>query len=309
MESRAKYILSQKNNLTAEEKTWVIPKKNYETLENCSLELERLFEHRYERLIINREKIVSFLKEDAYFIEAFRDETDFLHTSLWVIDHFHCGVAGFDHIFWNMAGMYLIHGVDSCRVEHFFDPYTNEFDPFLDPLPPELFHHLDTAGNLQSSRDSFDRSDPVSAQWNFYNGVRSPRAEQRERFQILYNQLEYSDFEFDIDEDDPDLINVSYEIRNWDDIENDVLFANLEQIKSPAGRPKDSANNDQFSLMYAKTFMTRYFGEVAGKVPSRRSCIKKVADFLDIPEHNREAFHKRIDRKLKRKMTMRNLGQ
>lgn len=303
MDFRAQAYLDQSNSLTEEQKKWVIPSDVYASLENCSLELEELFEFRYGRILANLPEIKDFAEDDPYFKRAFEEERQFLHVSLWVIDHFHVGVLGFDHIFWHMAGKYLLCGIDNCTVENFFDPDTDRFDPDLHPLPPNVFHYLDASGNVLSSKDEFDRSDTTSMQWNFYRGLRSPRAEQRDRFRALFESLESSDFSFDEDDLEP------YDFRQWDDPENDVILASLEEVKPTGGRPSNSAQDDRYAVMYSKIFLTRYFGDMPGKIPSRRSCIRKVAEYFDIEDHNLEAFHKRIDRKLKRKMAFRNLGQ
>ena len=309
MDIRAENISNRAASLTEDEKSWTIPEKYYEALENCSLQLEDLFEHRYERIVLNNRQITNYLRDFSYFVEAFECEVQFLHMSLWAIDHFHVGVRGFNHVFWHMAGKYLLFGVDRSSIEHFFDPDTNEFAPDQYPFPPMQFHSIDQSGNLHSSKDKFDRSNPSSAQWNFYNGLRSPRAEQRDRFQALYHRLESNTDWFengnlengdDWSEDD---------FRSWDDLENEPVLASLEEVKATAGRPSKSSQDDRYAVMYAKVLMTRYYGDDKGKVPSRRSCVLKVAVFLEIPEHNLIAFHKRIDRKLKRKMAMRNLEQ
>lgn len=303
MDYRAQDYLNQSNSLTEEQKKFVIPNEVWASLENCSLELEELFEFRYGRLLADMPEIREYVKDDPYFQKAFKEEHDFLHVSLWVIDHFHVGVQGFDYIFWHMASKYLMFGIDNSLVEHFFDPDTNRFDPELHPIPPLQFHYLDTAGNIFSSKDEFDRSDPSSMQWNFYKGLRSPRAEQRDRFRALYERLDHTDFSFE--EDDPE----SYDFRHWDDPENEPVLASLEEVKAAGGRPTNSSQDDRYAVMYSKILLTRYFGEVLGKIPSRRSCIRKVAEYLQIADHNLEAFHKRIDRKLKRKMAFRNLRQ
>lgn len=305
MELYAKHISDRVKSLSEVEKEWRIPKENYHALENCSLQLEELYEKRYERLILQQKQISSFLQGDTYFCNVFQRETEFLHTSLWAIDHFHCGVSGFDYVFWELATGCLLLGVDNSLIEHFFDPDTNVFNPELNPLPPIEFNYLDSAGNLYSTKDeNLDRANPNSTHWNFYNGLRSPRAEQRERFQALYEELEYDDFDFL----DDDIEIGKNKILSWDDHANDTILASLEEVKGKAGRPSNSTTDDRYAVMYAKVLMTRYFGDDRGKIPSRRSCISNVAKFLNIPKHNQEAFHKRIDRKLKRKMTMRNLG-
>ena len=303
MDSPTQNIFDQHKALTKAQKNWIIPNEVYAALENCSLQLESLFESRYERLLQNHAKITAYLRDDQLFLPSFQTEKKFLHVSLWAIDHFHVGVLGFDHIFWHMAGKYRLFGVDNSIVDHFFDPDTNQFDPELDPLPPTLFHHVDDVGNIHSSNDEFDRSNLSSTQWNFYKGLRSPRVEQRDRFRALFDRLEYDNFSFENDESEPD------DFGLWTDLENEPILASLEEVKAGSGRPSDSSHDDRYALMYSKILLTRYFGKDPGKTPSRRSCILKVAEHLEIPKHNLEAFHKRIDRKLKRKMSMRNLGQ
>lgn len=295
--------------LSEAQKDWKIPDEYFPVLENCSLQLEHLYEGRYERLKADLSKIKEFLQKDKAFAIAFQEETHFLHTTLWIIDSFHVGVRGFDHVFWHMANSCLELGVENSIVEHFFDPDTNQFDPNLNPLPPPIFHSLDNAGDLHSSKDGFDRSSRNSIKWNFYHGLRSPRVDQQERFRALYERLEYTDDILDEDDTEDHEEQVSKLGSSWDDAKNEPVLSALEEVAGGAGRPKNPAKDDRYAVMYAKILMLRYIGDELIKTPSRHSCIMRVAEFLNVAEHNRPAFHRRIDRKLKEKMSLRNIRQ